>query len=122
MKKILLIMFVLILLSSLVSAFKVNYYHYKINQDDCRLVLESIPEEYYKGILVINQYIYPQRYAGSYMWNPSIINIYDNCSLTTLIHELTHNKNKIDGINMFHSLNHKIGFRIAQREIWQNLN
>ncbi len=122
MKKILLLMFVLILSSSFVSAIKINYYHYKINQDDCRLVLESIPERYYEGIKAINFYIIPQRMKANYIWNGQVINTFDNCSLTTLIHELAHHKNKVDGIDKFHSFNHKVEFRIAQREIWQNLN
>jgi hypothetical protein len=121
MKRIILIVMVLLLVSS-VSAFKVNYYHYKINQDDCELVLSIIPEEYYKEVLVINFYIYPSRIKGSYLWNSQMINIYDNCNLRTLIHELSHHKNKIDGIDLFHSINHNVGFRIAEREIWESLN
>ena len=111
-----------LLLISSVSAIKINYYHYKINRDDCRLVLESIPDKYYEGIRTINFYIIPQRMKANYIWNGQVINTFDNCSLTTLIHELAHHKNKMDGINKFHSFNHMVGFRIAEREIWENLN
>ena len=120
MKKILLLMFVLILLSSFASAIKINYYHYKINQDDCRLVLESIPERYYEGIRYIDFYIIDNNdyIDGYYIPYLNIIRTFDNCSLTTLIHELAHHKNYIDGIHSSHG----VGFKIAQREIWQNLN
>ncbi len=121
LKKIIILIMVLLSVS-LVSATKINYYHYKINKDDCRLVLESIPERYYECIKTIKFYIIPQRMRGQYIWNGQVINTYDNCSLRTLIHELAHHKNKIDGINKFRSFYHLVEFRIAQREIWQNLN
>lgn len=121
MKKLIILIMVLILVSSFVSAINVNYYHYKINQDDCRLVLESIPERYYEGIKYIGFYIMDNDdyIDGYYIPYVNIIRTFDNCSLITLIHELAHHKNYVDGIS---NPSHNIDFRIAQREIWENLN
>ncbi len=121
-KTIFVLMFVAVLLVGSVSAMKINYYHYKINQSDCKLTLESVPVRYYEGIRVINQYIYPQRRLGNYLWYSNIINIYDNCNLKTLIHELSHHNYKIEGISFLDSKKHGKEFKMAEEEIWLNLN
>ncbi len=97
MKKATLLM--ILLMIPLVSAeIKVDYYHYKINQSECNLILESIPEKYYEGIKKIRVWgIQPreERVYDGLWFSSGIIHIYDGCrNPDTLIHELTHQDTK----------------------------
>lgn len=99
-------------------AVKVNYYHPTIDQEACQSKIDSIPEEYFEGIKLIRVYYLPGKLAnGCYLWGTGVIQLYNGCKRTTLIHELAHHKNFMDGIDLWHSGLHLQKFKEAEEEI-----
>ena len=95
MKKLLILM--LLLLSVNVSAFirpidyngvKIKFY-YDIDREPCLDTIKSVPPEYFDGLSYIKFHKTNKLVLG-YYWINTGIDIFEDCSIDTLVHELAH--------------------------------
>lgn len=87
--------------------------------------LESITilEPYYRGTVNEGSWISYQMVRKSYyFYYAKRIKIFSGCDTWSLIHELAHHKNNMDGLDFKISASHGLEFKKARQEISKNLN
>ena len=90
MKKIILFLMTVLILMSAVDAYNVMYYSPKINQTECNNIINSIPQEYFNGLVRISVFDMLKYRAFDGEAYPTVIYLPYGCNKELLIHELTH--------------------------------
>lgn len=129
MNKIYLLLFVLLFVSP-VAAYKTEHrgvpiyiYHYEINESKCLETLDLIPYKYWETIRVFRFFKGKNdRFEGLYFWRARYITETDGCDLDTLVHELAHHKQDLDGAVWSKGDMHRADFIAAEEQIWREIN
>lgn len=101
------ILIILLFCINISYAYKVNYLG-NYNEKECNKIINSIPQEYFKGLKSITFFGYKKdNMAGFYWFASHKIDMYANCDEGIIRHELAHlcQQNKGDSnYNMIHHL------------------
>ena len=122
MKKIMLLAVVLLSLPLVFADTQIKFFSWKINQTECIEKISLINSSYLDGVRVIRIYDIWLPYGKGQVINgryfsSGVIDIYDNCNMNTIVHELAHhNQESGDWL-----LSHDEEFYRIEAEIWKGL-
>lgn len=103
-----------------VDGVRVKYFYDNINKTFCNSLIKKIPDEYFKGIVVINFVKYHRNAAGMYHFG-GVIEIYNGCDVQTLVHELAHHRQYMMRDPWYELLHHSGNFDKYENEIYDNI-
>jgi len=102
---------------------RVKFYGDIISEEGCIEIFDRIPEEYYEDLNYIRVFEWNKNrvHGGYYWWQTKMIDLFEDCNLETLIHELAHHKQIKVGDNFEEIMRHRGNFNGIEREIWEKV-